>query len=103
MQGCQCSRRADADVAIFADSYDGLLPASPNGATKSNLRILSEDTLKRTSQDAAHRFEHYELVKGQDGKPLELGHGAMGVTYKAVDVDLRCAVTLKVISERYVG
>jgi serine/threonine protein kinase len=27
----------------------------------------------------------------------------MGVTYKAVDVDLRCPVTLKVISERYLG
>jgi serine/threonine protein kinase len=27
----------------------------------------------------------------------------MGVTYKAFDVDLRCSVTLKVISERYLG
>jgi serine/threonine protein kinase len=27
----------------------------------------------------------------------------MGITYKALDVDLRCPVTLKVISERYVG
>src|ERR1700729_925451 len=27
----------------------------------------------------------------------------MGVTYKAFDVDLRCPVTLKVISEQYVG
>src|SRR5438132_363134 len=27
----------------------------------------------------------------------------MGVTYKALDVDLWCAVTLKVISERYLG
>jgi len=29
--------------------------------------------------------------------------GAMGVTYKAFDVDLRYPVTLKVISERYLG
>ena len=49
------------------------------------------------------RFEHYELVKGEDGKPVELGRGAMGVTYKAFDVDLHCPVTLKVISERYLG
>ena len=42
-------------------------------------------------------------VKGEDGKPVELGRGAMGVTYKAFDVDLRCPVTLKVISERYLG
>ena len=49
------------------------------------------------------RFENYELAKGEDGKPVELGRGAMGITYKALDVDLRCPVTLKVISERYVG
>ena len=34
---------------------------------------------------------------------MELGRGAMGVTYKAFDVDLRCPVTLKVISEKYLG
>jgi serine/threonine protein kinase len=27
----------------------------------------------------------------------------MGVTYKAFDIDLRCPVTLKVISEKYLG
>ena len=27
----------------------------------------------------------------------------MGVTYKAIDVDLHCPVTLKVISEKYLG
>jgi hypothetical protein len=27
----------------------------------------------------------------------------MGITYKALDVDLRRPVTLKVISERYLG
>jgi serine/threonine protein kinase len=37
------------------------------------------------------------------GRPIELGRGAMGITYKALDVDLRCPVTLKVISERYLG
>jgi hypothetical protein len=61
----------------------------------------SEDTVKRTTpEQAVQRFEHYELVRGEDGKPVELGRGAMGVTYKAVDVDLHCPVTLKVISER---
>ena len=49
------------------------------------------------------RFENYELAKGEDGKPVELGRGAMGVTYKAFDVDLHCPVTLKVISEKYLG
>ncbi len=63
----------------------------------------SEEAVKPTSDQPAQRFEHYELVTGEDGKPVELGRGAMGVTYKAFDVDLRCPVTLKVISEKYLG
>ena len=61
------------------------------------------DTLKPTPDQPAQRFDHYELVTGEDGKPVELGRGAMGVTYKAFDIDLHCPVTLKVISERYLG
>jgi Protein kinase domain len=49
------------------------------------------------------RFENYEVMLDQDGKPVELGRGAMGITYKAFDIDLRFPVTLKVISEKYVG
>jgi hypothetical protein len=63
----------------------------------------SGDTLKPAPDQPTKRFEHYELVTGEDGKPVELGRGAMGVTYKAFDVDLHCPVVLKVISERYLG
>jgi serine/threonine protein kinase len=74
------------------------------GAVASGESSVSEDTIKpRTSEQTSQRFEHYELVKGEDGKPAELGRGAMGVTYKAFDVDLHRPVTLKVISERYLG
>jgi serine/threonine protein kinase len=62
-----------------------------------------EEAAKPTPVQALQGFEHYELVTGKDGKPVELGRGAMGVTYKAFDVDLHCPVTLKVISERYLG
>jgi serine/threonine protein kinase len=49
------------------------------------------------------RFDHYQVVTHADGNPVELGRGAMGVTYKAIDIDLCRPVTLKVINERYVG
>src|SRR6516225_2151792 len=62
-----------------------------------------EEAVKPTPGQAPKRFEHYELVTGEDGKPTELGRGAMGVTYKAFDIDLHCPVTLKVISEKYLG
>jgi serine/threonine protein kinase/predicted ATPase len=62
-----------------------------------------EEPVKPTSDQPARRFDHYELVAGEDGKPVELGRGAMGITYKAFDINLRCPVTLKVISERYLG
>jgi Protein kinase domain/NACHT domain len=65
--------------------------------------FLKGVALSRRGRRLSHRFEHYELVTDKDGKPVELGHGAMGVTYKGFDVDLRCPVTLKVISEQYLG
>jgi serine/threonine protein kinase/Flp pilus assembly protein TadD len=64
---------------------------------------FSEETVERTPEQANQRFEHYELARGADGKPVVLGRGAMGVTYKALDVDLHCPVALKVISEKYLG
>src|ERR1700736_5747990 len=73
------------------------------GKVESGESSASEDTVKSTAEQVAQRFEHYELVTGEDGKPVELGRGAMGVTYKAFDVDLHCPVTLKVISEKYLG
>ena len=73
------------------------------GGVVSGESSASEETVKPTPEQPAQRFEHYQLVTGEDGKPVELGRGAMGVTYKAFDVDLHCPVTLKVISERYLG
>ena len=62
-----------------------------------------EKALASISEPVDSRFENYTLMLHADGRPIELGRGVMGVTYKAFDVDLQCPVTLKVISERYVG
>ena len=45
-----------------------------------------EEAVKPTPDQPAQRFDHYEFLVGEDGKPVELGRGAMGVTYKAFDV-----------------
>ena len=54
------------------------------GGAESGGSSASEDTVKPILEQAVQRFESYELVTGEDGKPVELGRGAMGVIYKAL-------------------
>ena len=49
------------------------------------------------------RFQHYEVLRKEDGSLYELGRGAMGITYKAFDANLRCHVALKVIKSAYLN
>ena len=59
--------------------------------------------MKKALCESELRFEHYRVLQNPDGTPLELGHGAMGVTYKAFDVHLQCPVALKLINARFIG
>ena len=54
----------------------------------------------RDSQASATRFEHFQVAL-RDGKPVELGRGGMGVTYRAIDTNLGTPVALKVIKRDY--
>ena len=42
------------------------------------------------------RFAHFEVLTRSDGSPFMLGHGAMGVTYKALDQNLLSLAVIKV-------
>jgi serine/threonine protein kinase/TPR repeat protein len=49
------------------------------------------------------RYKQYEVLRREDGSLWELGRGAMGITYKAYDTNLHCAVALKIINSTYLG
>jgi hypothetical protein len=87
-------------VCILNRAFGAESAATEEPGSVSESAVSTEEA-DRGSQ--VRRFENYEVMLDADGRPIELGRGAMGVTYKALDVDLRCPVTLKVISERYLG
>jgi TolB-like protein/Tfp pilus assembly protein PilF len=48
------------------------------------------------------RLGNYRIERGDDGTASELGRGAMGVTYRAVDTSLQRPVALKLIASEWV-
>src|SRR5499426_790648 len=48
------------------------------------------------------RLGNYRIQRCDDGTAWELGHGAMGVTYRAIDTSLQRPVALKLIASEWV-
>jgi len=88
-------------VCILNRAFGAESKATGESGSVSGSAAASTEEADGGSQ--ARRFDQYEVMLDEAGGPIELGRGAMGVTYKALDVDLRCPVTLKVINERYLG
>ena len=71
-----------------------------SGSSLDSFSDEGSDLSLLTAEQFQRRYAHFEVEIGPDGKPLELGRGAMGITYKASDTTLRRQVALKVISSR---
>ncbi len=71
-----------------------------------SLTFLGEDdqperpTLRRRLTPGPLRYAHFEVETGADGFPVELGAGAMAITYRARDTVLNSLVALKVIDRK---
>ena len=87
------SDREFCPVCILRGATSGESAATGAPGSVSESAAASIEAADGGSQ--ARRYEHYEAMLDEAGIPIELGRGAMGITYKAFDVDLRYPVTPK--------
>ncbi len=66
----------------------------------SDSQPLDEAETSRRLTPGRLKYDQFEVDIGADGFPIELGAGAMAVTYRAHDTVLNSAVALKIIDRR---
>lgn len=96
-------KRACPVCGTLLDNNSESCPVCVLQGALGNKQSASESATELTLSPSHLRLEHYEILTREDGTLFELGRGAMGVTYKAIDVNSRCAVALKVINARFIG
>src|SRR6266487_2128819 len=92
---------ADEEILRCEQCGAPLAGAGTPDAISGCLNCLLLGGLNET-ESTSRRFQHYEVSVSSDGvTPWELGRGAMGTTYHAIDTNLGSPVALKVIGARY--
>ncbi len=104
------SARASVEPGVCASCCLPIIDCGPGGEC---LRCLAEFVFSPEGDDGRvgpdgdpppsgqplWRYGHFEILAGADGCPLELGCGAMGITYRAYDTVLHTVVALKIIRQ----
>ena len=67
------------------------------------LRVGLSDAADQIEDPDSDHFGPYFIDRHEDGSAYELGRGAMGVTYRAIDTSLQRAVALKIIKTDLAG
>src|SRR4029434_6555789 len=62
----------------------------------------AEEPDEKSFAPVTDRLGNYRIQRRDDGTAWELGHGAMGVTYRAIDTSLQRPVALKLIASEWV-
>lgn len=92
------------DAKRACPACGALLPEAGESCPVCALRqALGTQTYSHSNTSSELRFEHYTVLQNGEGKPFELGRGAMGVTYKAFDVHLQRPAALKIINAQLLG
>jgi TolB-like protein/Flp pilus assembly protein TadD len=103
---------AEREPSMVGTSQDSGRPVTQVGQKRERLRRLVSlgflsDSQQPDKSETGRRltpgplnYDHFEVEVGADGFPIELGAGAMAITYRARDTVLNSTVALKVIDRR---